>query len=148
MRPSRAEAAYAQLNRTYAAIDRSHERWLAAVGSNGARYAVLSALAESNGAATPSEISAATGRSPNAISPLLRGLQAEGLIKRTANPDDRRSHYVQLTAGGRRTEQRLRKEEAAFVKAVLGSTADRGLNNLLNALQALQGRAANLKRGA
>ncbi len=143
---SRTEAAYAQLFRTHTALDRAHERWLTSAGSNGARYAILAALALSGKAVTPSTISAITGRSPNAISPLLNGLQQDGLIRRTANPSDRRSHYVQLTAAGRRVAQRLRKEEAAFVRSAFGGRAARELDTLTNVLSVLEEQAASIQR--
>lgn len=138
-------ATYAQLERTFHAIDRAHERWLAAVGSSGARAAVLIALAGGR-AMTPSDISDATRRSPNAVSPLLSALQAEGLIKRTASLTDRRSHHVALTAAGRRLVQRLAREEAAFVRAALGKQAARDLVALTTRLAALEEQALAIQR--
>ena len=58
-----------QLDRTFDAVDRAHQRGLAAVGSNGARCAVLSALATGTPPMTPTDVSAATGRSPPTRSP-------------------------------------------------------------------------------
>lgn len=143
---AKATEAYQQLYRTFSTLDRSHERWLAGVGSNGARFAVLSALASSDRALTPSDVSAATGRSPNAISPLLRALQDEGLIKRAANSADRRSHYLSLTAPGRRLAQKLEKEEAAFVKAALGKQSSSALVTLGKTLASLEEQVAGVQR--
>ena len=88
----------------------------------------------------------ATGRSPNAISPLLRALEREGLIKRTPNAADRRSHYLMLTAAGKRTAQRLKVEEKAFVKAVLKGRSGRDLSNLDKNLQAIEEQAGSVQR--
>ena len=142
----KAVEAYQQLYRTFNALDRSHERWLAGVGSNGARFAVLSALAGNDRPLTPSDVSAATGRSPNAISPLLRALQEEGLIKRAANSADRRSHYLSLTAPGRRLAQRLRKEESAFVGAAMGKQSGRDLSALGKTLASLEEQVLTVQR--
>ncbi len=103
MPDSNAQSAYAQLYRTFLAVDRAHEHWLAGAGTNGARYAVLAAIAAAAGPITPLAISEVTGRSPNAISPLLKGLNTEGLIRRSKNPGDARSHYLTLSAAGKRT---------------------------------------------
>ncbi len=140
--------AYPQLNRTFAAVDRAHERWLAAVGSNGARCAVLAALAAAGQPITPSALAETIGRSPNALSPLLRGLQDDGLIKRSANAQDRRSHFIHLTATGRRTAQRLAREEAAFVRAAFGGRSQREMEALTAALRGLEQQAAGVQRGA
>ena len=141
-----ATAAYQQLYRTFNALDRSHERWLAGVGSNGARFAVLSALSSSNRPMTPSDVSATTGRSPNAISPLLRSLQDEKLIKRAANSADRRSHYLSLTATGRRLVQRLQREESAFIRVALGGHSGRELAALGKTLSSLEEQALTIQR--
>ncbi|MEE9277225.1 MAG: MarR family transcriptional regulator [Dehalococcoidia bacterium] len=142
----RVQTVYEQLYRTFAAVDRAHERWLTSVGSNGARYAVLAALAGSGRPLTPSDISDGTGRSPNAISPLLRALQDEGLIKRAPNASDRRSHYVALTPVGRRLAQRLRREEASFVRAALGGRSSRELSQLSRSLQSIEDQAGTIQR--
>lgn len=140
------QAVYTQLYRTFAAVDRAHERWLSSVGSNGARYAVLASLAESDRTLTPSDVSEATGRSPNAISPLLRALQEEGLIKRSANATDRRSHYLSLSAAGKRLAQRLQREEAAFIRAALGGRAPNELSALERSLQSVEEQASTIQR--
>ena len=142
----RAHAAYHQLYRAFGAVDRAHERWLTSVGSNGARYAVLAALAGSDRAMTPSDVSDDTGRSPNAISPLLRALHEEGLIKRAPNAADRRSHYLALTAPGRRMVQRLERQEQAFIQAALGGQSVKSLNTLQESLRAVEDQALTIQR--
>jgi len=146
MATGRARAVYSQLYQTFQAVDRAHERWLATLGSNGARYAVLAALAEAGRPITPSDISDGTGRSPNAISPLLRGLQEEGLIKRAPNASDRRSHFLSLTPVGKRLAQRLQKEEDAFISSVMGRGAGKELDTLERALGTIAERAARAQR--
>ncbi len=143
---TRAHAAYYQLYRSFGAVDRAHERWLTSVGSNGARYAVLAALAGSDRPMTPSDVSDDTGRSPNAISPLLRALHEEALIKRAPNAADRRSHYLALTASGKRMAKRLDREEQAFIQAALGGRSAKSLNTLQEALQSVEVQALGIQR--
>ncbi len=146
MAPTQTQVVYDRLYRTFAALDRAHERWLGGVGSNGARYAILASLAESSTPLTPSDVSETTGRSPNAISPLLRALEREGLIKRSPNSADRRSHYLSLTAAGKRTAQKLKTEENAFVKAILKGRSGRDLVALDKNLQAIEEQAGSVQR--
>lgn len=143
---AKATEAYQQLYRTFNALDRAHERWLAGVGSNGARFAVLSALAQSDRPLTPSDVSTATGRSPNAISPLLRALEQEGMLRRAPNSADRRSHYLTLSASGRRAAERLHTEEQAFIRAVLKGRSSRDLVALEKNLLAIEERAGAVIR--
>lgn len=146
MSTSRPETAFVQLYRTFAALDRAYERWLAGVGSNGARAAVIAALAAQRGAITPATISKVTGRSANAVSPLLRGLEADGLIKRLPHPTDQRSHFIRLTAAGRRSAQRLQKEERAFVRTALAACSTKDLDALLQVLRLLEEQTTTLRR--
>ena len=147
MATTQSQAVYERLYRTFSAVNRAHERWLGGVGSNGARYAILAALAEGKQPMTPSDVSDVTGRSPNAISPLLRALEREGLIKRNPNSADRRSHYLALTAAGKRTAQKLRSEEQAFIRSVLKGRSTRDLASLEKSLRAIQDRAGSVQRG-
>ena len=96
---------------------------------------------------TPSDVSDVTGRSPNAISPLLRALEREALIKRNPNSADRRSHYLALTAAGKRTAQKLRTEEQAFIRSLLKGRSTRDLASLEKSLLAIQERAGSVQRG-
>ena len=51
--------------------------------------------------------------SPSAISELVEGLEADGLVRREADPEDRRAVRVALTTEGRRQVQRF--EQAAAI---------------------------------
>ena len=142
----RAHAAYTQLYRAFTALDRAHEHWLMGVGSNGARYAVLAKLLNSTRPMTPSDVAESTGRSPNAISPLIRTLLREGLIKQSPNSADGRSYFLTLTVAGRKLTKRLEREEIAFVQAAMGGRPARELNTLDETLQALEKRADTIQR--
>ena len=146
MPASRTQRVYQRVFRALTAVERAHERWLSAEGSSGARFAVLTALADAGQPLTPSDISATTGRSPNAISPLLGSLEGKGLIKRSPNPDDRRSFFLTLTAAGRRHAVRLRREERAFMQALLGGRRARDLDALDRGLEMVEQRAVEMQR--
>ena len=73
-------------------------------------------------------------------------MEADGLITRTANPADRRSHHLVLSAAGRRLAQRLAREQAAFIRAALGKQAARDLVALTARLAALEEQALTIQR--
>jgi len=53
------------------------------------------------GGITPTSLSYLQGVSKNAVSSLLRGLEEQGYIHRTLDPDDYRIFRIQLTSSGR-----------------------------------------------
>lgn len=63
-------------------------------------YVVLVAL-EDAPAPTQSELAAAVGRDKTRLIPILDRLEVRGLLRRTADPDDRRNRIVALTEAGR-----------------------------------------------
>ena len=108
------------------------------MGSNGARCAILGALTEAKPPITPSSVSTVTGRSPNAISPLLRTLEDEGLSKRNPNSADRRSRHLTLTAAGKRMAQMFHGEDQLFIRSVLEGRSTRELALLEESLQSIR----------
>ena len=59
---------------------------------------------------------------PNTIYPLLRELEAQGMIKGDwEHPDRRTRRYYSITAAGRREQRRLREEVEPFLDSVIRS---------------------------
>ncbi len=59
---------------------------------------------------------------PNTIYPLLRQLEAQGMIKGDwEHPDRRTRRYYSITAAGRREHERLRNEVEPFLDSVIRS---------------------------
>lgn len=109
------------LDRAQRAQEQARDRALAPHGLSAVRFDMLDAIGDLKGG-TPSQVSAVTGRSPNAISPLLKAMEAGGLIARQPNASDARSHIVRLTEAGRRVLQRARKADAAAARALAAGT--------------------------
>lgn len=63
-------------------------------------HAVLSGLADGP-SPTQAQLAAAVGRDKTRLIPILDGLEARGLLRRTPDPDDRRNRIVELTRQGR-----------------------------------------------
>ena len=68
---------------------------------------VLADLAGMSGAATPGELHRAFGHRHSTVTGILDRLERKGLIERPANPGDRRSRPVRLTADGHTAAERV-----------------------------------------
>ncbi|TFF17691.1 MarR family transcriptional regulator [Jiella endophytica] len=75
------------------------------------RFAVM-AIIEGNPGITPLALSRASGRDKSTITPVLRGLERDGLIARSRIEADRRSHALFLTPAGEAMLQTLTEAAA------------------------------------
>jgi DNA-binding MarR family transcriptional regulator len=78
-----------------------------------------------NARVTPTEIAAVTMISPSGLTNRLLRLEKMGFIAREADPDDRRSSLVHLTAAGRRLVDQAIEVVAAADDEMIGSISDR-----------------------
>jgi DNA-binding MarR family transcriptional regulator len=102
---------------------------LGADGLSGPRWALLLRLlaeerCSAQGSASPTRLSHSQNVSKNTISALLRGLEEQGLIERTLDPDDKRAFRIRLTEAGRQLVQATAPGHIAY------------LNDLVSALTA------------
>lgn len=88
---------------------------------------------------TPTELAEWMAAPPTTVSSYVKRLEARGHVTRTANPDDRRSYRLSLTAAGRRAHQDAGARFAPLLESVearLGRSAPavrRALNTLREA---------------
>jgi DNA-binding MarR family transcriptional regulator len=87
-------------------------------------YAVFAAL-DADGPLTVGELSRRLGISHAAVSQIRSALEAEGLVRGTADPWDGRRQVLSLTARGRETALRLKPLWSAIAAAVGGILAER-----------------------
>jgi DNA-binding MarR family transcriptional regulator len=73
------------------------------------------------GACRPGTLAHHGTRSPSAVTEIVEGLEEDGLVRREADPDDRRAVRVALTADGRRLIQRYENAAALALADRLGS---------------------------
>ena len=76
------------------------------------QLSVLFLLAHARRAVTPGEVASTLGITRGAVTQLVDGLRAAGLVESVSNPDDRRSRILQLTDAER-------KRVADFEKGVI-----------------------------
>jgi DNA-binding MarR family transcriptional regulator len=81
-------------------------------GLSPARLSALSVLVF-GGSRTIGELAAAEQVRPPTMSAIVDGLEEDGLVRRSADPDDRRVVRVQASAKGKRVLQRARERRIA-----------------------------------
>jgi DNA-binding MarR family transcriptional regulator len=69
---------------------------------------------------------------------LVASLEAQGLLRRTPDSDDRRATLLAITAQGRRQLEQLRTERSAFLVEQLGRLSPDQRATLVAALDALE----------
>ena len=80
------------------------------------------------------ELAAVEGVKPPTMTATVAGLEAEGLIARTADEKDRRVSRVALTARGRQRLERARSRKTAYLAARLGRLEEHQLEQLDQAI--------------
>lgn len=85
----------------------SWEAFYAAHHLSSARGHVLAQLLEAEQGLSPAQLAERAGTTPPSMTGVLRSLEREGLVRRRAMSDDRRSQRVLLTPAGRRKVESL-----------------------------------------
>lgn len=88
------------------------EQAIEPLGLTGRQYGVL-AMLQHGPATTQRELGATLGFDRTTTMKLMAGLQARGLVDRVADPSDRRSYRLSLSADGERLRARTAKVLAA-----------------------------------
>jgi DNA-binding MarR family transcriptional regulator len=87
------------------------------------------------------------GLNPTMLSRVTAQLSDAGLIRRSADPDDRRSAYVQPTAAGRRLRERIHRERTQALSSHVEQLDGAQLAILSEALPVLEELADRLSGG-
>ncbi len=107
-------------------LDRLTVEGLRRRGLTQARARLLMALTDS-GSATGTELSRTLEITPRAVTALVDGLEALGLVRRAEHPSDRRATVIELTARGERTGRDMLFSYRRLADALLGSVSARDL---------------------
>ena len=84
-----------------------------------------------------SELSRVFGHKPTTLTSMLDRLEAGGYIKRSVNPNDRRSFMVACTARGRQLGKKVRSLAEKFDADILGRVSSddlKGFNRVMEAV--------------
>ena len=99
-------------------------------------YVVLVALADEP-VRTQAALADAIRADKTRIIPVLDDLQQRGLIERSPDPSDRRSHLLSLTAEGQRLHQAVRSGIRTYERRLLNRLSPAERSGLLGALATL-----------
>jgi DNA-binding MarR family transcriptional regulator len=120
------------------ALEGNLEEAFSAVGLSTARFGVLDQLVRAGESLSLSDLAARTSCVRSNMTQLVDRLEAEGLVRRVDDPDDRRCIRAELTAEGRERQsagaEQLRKVQAEFEAALPAS----GRSVLASVLAALE----------
>ena len=118
---------------------------LAAMQMRTHEFPVLSHLAQA-GPVSQQELGAALRINPSNLVGLLDALEADGLLVRTRDRDDRRRHLVELTAGGRRRLAKAWQVAEATERELLSPLSPAEQEQLHEALSRLVGHCCSGRR--
>ncbi|HVT65134.1 MAG TPA: MarR family transcriptional regulator [Mycobacteriales bacterium] len=93
-----------------------------------------------------SELAEIEHMNPTMLSRVVGTLVDAGLLRRTADPDDRRAGLVEVTATGRRTHDRLREQRGRILAEGLAELDDAEREHVERALPALEALVAAMRK--
>jgi MarR family transcriptional regulator for hemolysin len=122
-----------QLNRTARIVGRAFDDALTDAGGSLPTWLVLVSL-KAGRASNQRELAEAVGIRQATLSHHLNSLVEQGLVTRERDPDNRRSHLVELTAAGDATFFRLRDAAVAFDRRLRRGLSPDDVSRLEDAL--------------
>jgi DNA-binding MarR family transcriptional regulator len=112
---------------------------LSSFGTRHGRFNLLMMLKHcAVGKATPADLAEKTGVTRATITGLLDGLEKEGLVERSPDPDNRRSIQVKLTVAGQEFLDRVRPDYCRWFTSVVESLNEEERQQLLALLEKIQ----------
>jgi DNA-binding MarR family transcriptional regulator len=118
-------------------LERFRAEGMARRGLTQPRARLLRTLDE-GGPQVMSELSRALDVTPRAVTALVDGLEADGLVRRCEHPHDRRATVVELTATGRRTCREMRDGHERLSEEILGGVSERDLTASLRVVRTVR----------
>ena len=131
------------LNQTAILVGRVVNETLAREGTDRYRFAVVATL-DAFGPASQAELGRRTNVDPSDMNAVINGLEAEGIVKRVSNPDDRRQNIVAVTKMGRARFRRLKADLAVAQDRALAPLDAAERRELLRLLRILHDYHADL----
>jgi DNA-binding MarR family transcriptional regulator len=119
--PPLAISVWLRLLRTHGIILREIRRSMAEQGTTLPRFDVLAQLQRAPGGLTPRELAGRLLVTAGNLTVIIRQLEKEGLVRRSAVREDRRSYRLALTAEGRRRVARLIPRHRRDLERILSS---------------------------
>ena len=108
------------------------------------QYEVLGTVAR-RGDVRLSELASIEGINPTLLSRIIGKLEADGLLVREADPDDRRAAHVVPTARGRKRYEQIRSERTDALNLAIEALDEQEQQALAGALPVLEALADSLR---
>jgi DNA-binding MarR family transcriptional regulator len=83
---------------------------------------IIGLIDRMGGSVTPTMLATTEGMSSANVAALLRGLEAAGLIDRTADPDDKRKIWISLSSEGQRVLRESREAREIWLRKTMQAT--------------------------
>lgn len=104
------------------------QRMLAATGQDRARWQTLFIVNIATGPVTTSMLSARLAIKWPPLVRTLNGLEADGLIKRVENPEDRRSRFIEITPAGMAVVEKVQPALSKIRSAVFSDVSEQEMH--------------------
>jgi MarR family transcriptional regulator, transcriptional regulator for hemolysin len=127
-----------QLARAAKAVSRAFDDALAQAGGSVPVWLVLISV-KSRQAASQRELAAAAGIQGATLTHHLNAMESAGLVTRRRDPENRRTHLVELTPAGDALFLRLRDAAMAFDQQLRSGLSGRDIDQLEQLLTRLRG---------
>jgi MarR family transcriptional regulator, transcriptional regulator for hemolysin len=134
--PPREEPIGRQLARTAKLVSRAFEQELALAGGSLSAWLILLSL-KSRSWRTQRELAEALGIEGPTLTHHLAGLEREGLVLRSRDPENRRVQRVELTEAGDAAFHRLRRAASSFDERLRSGLDDEQIKQLRELLARL-----------
>ncbi|MEQ8351181.1 MAG: MarR family transcriptional regulator [Leptospiraceae bacterium] len=127
------------LNRTAMLFRRELGRSLKPFGAmTPEQWQTMNTLWESPDGLSPSEIRDITLQDLPSISRMVKRMEEHGWVERLADPEDRRSFRIKLTAKGMKLEKEVPDRLQSHFQSILGSLSKKEGQDLLSSLKKLR----------
>ena len=137
--PARSIYAMARLMRISNDIQEGLEQSLQPYGLSLGRFTLLITLLREDGhRLKPSALAERAGVTRATVTGLLDGLEARGVVRRTAHPEDRRSLLVELTPEGLLFMTEMLPEHTERVAQLMSAVDDKDTQELLRILEKIE----------
>ncbi|MDB5736754.1 MAG: putative transcription regulator protein MarR family [Sphingomonas bacterium] len=104
----------------YARSSRKLDQAMAEHGASFARTRFLLMIAK-EASVRSTDLAAAFGHAPRTVTEAVDGLERDGLVRRTPDPDDRRAKRISITDAGRAVIEETEPARKRFVEEVFGT---------------------------
>lgn len=128
------------LTRTAKAVSRAFDDALVAAGGSTPVWLVLISL-KTQRLGNQRELAGAVGIKEATLTHHLNAMEADGLLTRRRDPNNRRIHLVELTEEGEGAFRRLRRAAMAFDQRLRSGVSDEEVERLGQLLDRLSGNA-------